>query len=97
MFAEYRNKRIRLNLKLSIKKRDTERLKLAVDDFKSSELSDEDMDIPKAEHILCEFQAKDCKSICILKVHGQLKTMIYVINVFICHLINVRNIQIALV
>ena len=57
--TEARNRRIRYNLKVSIKKRDEQRLPVAVDDFKKAKLPDDDMDLEKAERILREWQARD--------------------------------------
>ena len=57
--SDHRNKRIRYNLKVSIKKRDRDRLLPAVDDFKGAKLPDDDLDLPKAEKLLKEFKARD--------------------------------------
>ncbi|KAK2162247.1 hypothetical protein LSH36_101g03021 [Paralvinella palmiformis] len=56
---ECRNKRIRYNLKLAIKRRDHARLPKAAADFKNSKLPDDDLDLPKADRILREFKARD--------------------------------------
>ena len=57
--SEFRNKRIRYNLKVAIKRRDRERLPPAVEEFKKAKLPDDDMDLEKAERLLKEFQARD--------------------------------------
>lgn len=57
--TEFRNKRIRYNLKVAIKRRDRERLPPAVDEFKKAKLPDDDMDLEKAERLLKEWQARD--------------------------------------
>lgn len=59
LFSEARNRRIRYNLKVSIKKKDEQRLPIAVSDFKKANLPDDDMDLEKAERILREWQARD--------------------------------------
>ncbi|CAD5117739.1 DgyrCDS6485 [Dimorphilus gyrociliatus] len=56
---ENRNKKIRYNLKVAVKRRDRERLPPAVDEFKKAKLPDDDMDLAKAERLLREFQARD--------------------------------------
>ena len=57
--TEYSNKRIRYNLKVAIKRRDKVRLHKAMGDFKKAKLPDDDQDLPKAEKILKEIQARD--------------------------------------
>ena len=57
--SELRNKRIRYNLKVAVKRRDRDKLPHAVDAFKAARLSDDDMDLAKAEQILREFKASD--------------------------------------
>ena len=44
---------------MCIKKRDRDRLPRAVDGFKRAKLPDDDHDLPKADRILREFQARD--------------------------------------
>ena len=59
LFLEHGDKKIRLNLKCSIKKQDRVRLPVAVGDFKVAKLSDDDKDLPKAERIMNLFKATD--------------------------------------
>lgn len=56
---ENRNKKIRYNLKVAVKRRDKVRLPPAIHDFKEAKLPDDDMDLAKAERLLREFQARD--------------------------------------
>ena len=62
LFTESRNKRIRYNLKVAVKKRDMDSLPKAVDDFKKAKLPDDDLDLEKAERILKEAMAKASKN-----------------------------------
>ncbi|KAK7100159.1 trichohyalin-like [Littorina saxatilis] len=56
---EHRNKRIRYQLKVAIKSRDKFQLEYSVTEFKKAELSDDDMDMEKAQKLLKQIGAKD--------------------------------------
>lgn len=57
--SDNRHKKIRYNLKIAIKKRNRKHLISAIDDFKKAKLPDDDKDLPKADRILREFEARD--------------------------------------
>lgn len=61
-----KEKKIRANLKVSIKKRKRGPLKTSVKDFKQAKLEDYDGDVPVAEKLLKLAKAKDRKSWLIL-------------------------------
>lgn len=59
---EMKEKKIRANLKASIRARKRKPLKRSVDDFKKTKLEDYDGDLPVAEKLLKLGDAKDRKS-----------------------------------
>lgn len=56
---EMKEKRIRSNLKVAIKKRKKTPLKTGVDDFKKAKLEDHDGDVPTAERLLKQISTRD--------------------------------------
>ena len=57
--SEHRNKRIRYQLKVAVKSRDKFQLEYSITEFKKAELSDDDMDLEKAQKLLKQIGAKE--------------------------------------
>ena len=60
-YTEAQNKKVRLNLKLHVKTRDTQKLPPAIKSFKKSKLPDSEGDLVKGEKIMKEEQARESK------------------------------------
>ncbi|XP_076462524.1 uncharacterized protein LOC143294889 [Babylonia areolata] len=56
---EHRHKRIRYQLKVAVKTRDKFQLEYSIKEFKKAELSDDDMDLQKAQKLLRQIGAKE--------------------------------------
>lgn len=54
-----RHKRIRYDLKVAMKTRDTYKLKYTINEFKTEKVEDKDMDLIKAEKLLKEIGCRD--------------------------------------
>lgn len=66
VFSDNRNKKIRYQLKVAIKKRDKFELEYSINEFTKAKLSDDEMDLERAKRLLKQLSAKDGLFICFL-------------------------------